>query len=191
MRTVLHVSLPQTLFGVVRLVHELGNPHRRVVVVVVVVETRLGGFPLSVLCVFRWCCDLAWWTFHGIGVGVAVGSLVCVFMCVFLLLLCILSAVAVVRRLSWVPTLELVFRFYLCLLQRCCHWLFCRLLPVFTCRLLHCFEERERERERETERDRERQRETETETERQRETERETETDRQTDRDRDRERLTD
>ena len=45
-------------------------------------------------CVFRWCCDLAWWTFHGIGVGVAVGSLVCVFMCVFLLLLCILSAVS-------------------------------------------------------------------------------------------------
>ena len=147
--------------------HELGNPHRRVVAV----ETRLGGFPLSVLCVFRWCCDLAWWTFHGIGVGVAVGSLVCVFMCVFLLLLCVLSAVAVVRRLSWVPTLELVFRFCLCLLQRCWHWLFCRLLPVFTCRLLHCFEERERERER----DRERQRETE----RDRDRDRETETERQ------------
>ena len=81
-------------------------------------------------CVFRWCCDLALWAFHDIGVGVAIGNLVCVFMCAFLLLLCILSAVAVVRRLSWVPTLELVLRFYLCLLQRCFHWLFCRLLPV-------------------------------------------------------------
>ena len=116
-------------------------------------------------CVFRWCCDLAWWTFHGIGVGVAVGNLVCVFMCVFLLLLRTLSAVVVVRRLSWVPTLELVFRFHLCLLQRFCYWLFCRSSLVDCCtvvvgsfgvnaRVRARARARARERERERERER-------------------------------------